>query len=599
MDQDLYLNVNKDNLAFMLERFGSDCLPQQEIRELVENSIQAILARKANEPESFSGQIQVCMDPNSIDEFGVAKVAFIDNGEGMSKDDLGNYLLGLYQTGRSLGSDENFGIGAKISTLQTNPAGVLYRSWQNGVGFEAILGKRPDGRYGFLKPVEKIDNSLMPDLIKESNQTGTIVTLLGYDLNKTDTLESPIDFAGKKANWLAWVLNHRYYDFPAGITINTSTTKSKKPKNWVEVKGVKDFINRYSKASGSIDLGDLIIDWALLKHNRTYKNEKNIYDSGAKIGAVYGNELFDYSTSGAMHRIQQNCGIPFGANEIALFFRPKEASMNQTRSALLIDSNSLPWDEWYRLFRQNMPKAIKDHLALKSKQTGASDKISNRILRTFNSYRNAHKLERSSTGKKIAGQPLTSINNNSFAGNSPVPVGSSSASPAGTDTITSPGLSSGTKPHMNGSLLGPGTTVKARRKKLVFTEEELPDHSWARDSQIGFNGYFIRYLKETNQILLNEDFVLYKEVVDKWAAVTEPEYKERIIKSVQRHFAIQAVEVIMQIQSLEGLDGWESDKVDALLADEMALSIAATQRILMDHSLSQALSSIPKKKVDK
>lgn len=77
------------NTGFMLDRLGRDCAPLQFLRELTQNSIEAILRTPEKE-----GEIRWDVDWNRFDLAGdgIFKLAVIDTGDGMTGPDMVRYI---------------------------------------------------------------------------------------------------------------------------------------------------------------------------------------------------------------------------------------------------------------------------------------------------------------------------------------------------------------------------------------------------------------------------------------------------------------------------------------------------------------------------
>src|SRR4051794_16494292 len=75
------------NIGFMLDRLGKDCAPLQFVRELTQNAIEAILRA----PEK-RGEIVWDVDWITYELDGVYKLCIIDNGDGMTGEELLRYI---------------------------------------------------------------------------------------------------------------------------------------------------------------------------------------------------------------------------------------------------------------------------------------------------------------------------------------------------------------------------------------------------------------------------------------------------------------------------------------------------------------------------
>ena len=180
------------NTSFSLDRQGKQCGPLQYVRELTQNSIEAILSK-----DDQKGEIYWTFDRTEKDETGIHKLCIIDTGSGMSGEEIRSLMNRMYSSGKDQSMDGNFGIGAKIAGLYRSPRGLNYQSFKGGKGVFAELCKHPSsGEYG-LRQQEMGDGSLNPYLEipfyekpSQISDSGTVVTLIGKD-EQEDTFTSP------------------------------------------------------------------------------------------------------------------------------------------------------------------------------------------------------------------------------------------------------------------------------------------------------------------------------------------------------------------------------------------------------------------------
>ena len=215
------LALTVHDTAFLLDRLGADCHPLQFLRELTQNSIEAILktAKKA-------GEIVWDVDwtPYEAGENAAFKLCVTDNGCGMNGEEMVKYINQLSSSGSVQSVDGNYGVGAKIAAATRNHAGLIYLSWKNGQGNMIHLWRdpktgqyglrqiqRPDGTFGHFA---QIDYAVKPELIE---QHGTRIVLYGMT-EDADTIKAPPD-APSPSRWIAKYLNTRYFRFPENITV--------------------------------------------------------------------------------------------------------------------------------------------------------------------------------------------------------------------------------------------------------------------------------------------------------------------------------------------------------------------------------------------
>ena len=217
------------NTAFLLDRLGQDCHPLQFLRELTQNSIQAI--QRTGQP----GQIVWDVDWNYYDLADVMKLCVVDTGHGMTGQEMIEHINKLSSSGGEQSFTGNFGVGAKIAAATRNHAGMVYLSWKNGRGSMIHLWRNPeDGKYGLIK-LPRPDGSYgedveLEDEVKPSiiHDHGTKIVLLGNSLEE-NTMKAPTG-APSPSRWIAKYLNTRFFRFPedgdAHLTTNTARTKS-------------------------------------------------------------------------------------------------------------------------------------------------------------------------------------------------------------------------------------------------------------------------------------------------------------------------------------------------------------------------------------
>ena len=103
------------------------------IRELTMNAIEAAAHAAGEKVVHWS----------SAKYQGVRKAVLWNTGPGMSPAELRAATNLACQLDKSLGLDENFGVGAKVSSLANNREGLRIRSCKSGRVSEVILGYDP------------------------------------------------------------------------------------------------------------------------------------------------------------------------------------------------------------------------------------------------------------------------------------------------------------------------------------------------------------------------------------------------------------------------------------------------------------------------
>jgi len=115
--------LTDSNPSNSLVRFARQVGPGQFLRELVQNSLEA-------------GATRVEVFPFEFDFNGkkVTRLCVVDNGHGMTSQEMGKYIGKYNSSGKSKvsGLHDNFGIGVKATCGESNPYGIVFVSWKQG-----------------------------------------------------------------------------------------------------------------------------------------------------------------------------------------------------------------------------------------------------------------------------------------------------------------------------------------------------------------------------------------------------------------------------------------------------------------------------------
>src|SRR4051812_18798974 len=93
------------NTGFMVDRLGQDCAPLQFLRELTQNSLEAIQRHGDG-----SGEIVWDVDWDTFELTGVYKLCITDNGCGMTGEEMVQYINQLSSSVQEQSHEGNFGV---------------------------------------------------------------------------------------------------------------------------------------------------------------------------------------------------------------------------------------------------------------------------------------------------------------------------------------------------------------------------------------------------------------------------------------------------------------------------------------------------------
>jgi hypothetical protein len=299
------LEIKGRGPSFFAELFGTDIGPGKQYRELSKNSFEGIAEYKAAHPEDrdYEPTIEAFVDPYAFSQTGATKFAFGDNGIGMTHKVMAD-LYSIFQSTKTQSLEENYGIGARASTLKFNPEGVEFRSWRDGEGYVCTLAKLREEHgipiYGTLDTDfgEGVVLSVIPlkqpyfseeeiALMKPPfiEDHGTVVVLHGKSEGDDttlmpDELRDEIGADGRSREhtsyWQTHIYNSQYFTIPEGIKFRLYVEpgggiEGKARKNIFHadrqlrlVKGTRDFLDNFAEQSGTVEIPGAKVHWWIL-----------------------------------------------------------------------------------------------------------------------------------------------------------------------------------------------------------------------------------------------------------------------------------------------------------------------------------------------
>jgi len=579
------------NITFMLDRLGRDCAPLQFLRELTQNSIEAV--RESGKAE---GEVVWDVDWNRYDLTGVYKLACIDTGVGMTGPEMLDYLNQLSSSIHQQSFEGNYGVGAKVAAATRNHAGMIYLSWKDGVGSMIHLWRDlatekyglqqirwPDGSYHHWAHVT---DDIKPDLIAEH---GTMVILLGNSSDE-DTMVAPKE-AASPSRWVARYLNTRYFRFREGITVRAregwENPRSNTDANVLRrITGQQDYLERHRESSGTLELTGADARWWILKDEPALTQNSGFIASSGHTAALYQGELYEVLTGrGGVARLQL-FGVVFGYNRVVIYLEPRPAegqtlTSNTARTHLLINDEPLPWAEWAAEFRERMPQDIKDLMdEVTAHSTGGDHKeaIKER-LRQIRDLLRLSRYRRTRTGELTVDQDTV--------GGRPR---------ASKDERTGGDGPSGRKGGRAGDVYALFLADEGAAGEEVLSGLD-PDVRWVSAADGTRNPPDLedraaKYLPEENLILINGDFRVFEDMTSRWCKRYEHVSGARpVIEDVVREWFEQAlIETVVGVHTLIGSPEWTMEDVKFAWSQE-SLTAAVMQRYHVDVAVRRTLGA--------
>lgn len=490
--------------------------------------------------------------------------------------------------------DTNFGVGAKVAAATRNHAGLVYLSWQDRVGSMVHLWRDPDtGQYG-LKQFEfpdgtfahwvHVEDTIKPEQIEDH---GTMVVLLGNDLDDNTMQASP-------SRWVARYLNARYFRFPDGVEMrgregweyprsNTDTNVLRR------VTGRKEYLDTHAEVSGVRDLETARAHWWILKDEPALTQNSGFVASNGHMAALSQNELYEMVTARAGVARLQQFGVIFGYNRAVVYVEPRADNghnviSNTARTHLLMDGEPLPWADWAAEFRSELPDEIKnlmDEVTKDSTSTDHREAIRER-LRQIRDLLKVSRYRRTPSGTATIDEPT---------------VGGKARE---TDTTREPGGSrGGGRGGRAGDIYALFALAGGELGEEIISEFD-PKVDWVSVE----NGKRIppdledraaKYLVEENLLLINADFRVLRDMVDRWVNLYEAAGVTSGVRpvaddAVREWFEQALIESVIGVQSLRSSQEWSVEDIAKSLSQE-ALTTAVMQRYHVDNSIRRALGS--------
>jgi hypothetical protein len=589
-----FLAMKVSNIGFLLDRLGQDCHPLQFLRELTQNSIEAV--QRSGEP----GEIIWDVDWTIFSMEGVQKICITDTGIGMSGEEMVRFINQLSSSVSQQSFSGNYGVGAKIAAATRNPAGVLYLSWKDGEGSMIHLFRdEVSGQYG-LKQWQHSDGSYghylpIDDYVRPENivQRGTKVVLLGK--SETTSTIIPPEGAASPSRWISKYLNTRYFRFPDGVTVKAREgwdfPRSDKDRNYLRtLTGQEGYLKQHAVCSGKLPLTDAIARWWILKDEPAIGNNSGFIESSGHVAALYQDELYEQATARSGTSKLQQFGVTFGYKCVVIYVEPlnntsRKLTTNTARTALLVDNEPLPWADWATEFRDNLPKEIAELVA--EKAAAATDTDHSRSIRER--LKDIIDLFNISRYRPAAGGNILADGDQLVQGGS---AGNTRSTISVKRDRSHSGGAGGTGGNVYAVFEKTGGAPSKKAKPDLF-----PKVTWVsvKDGTREYGDIEDRaakYLSDQNHLLINADFRVFTDMVmhftKEFSGYTG--IAEIARDAVHQWFEQALMETIIGIQGLRNSKEWMHTEIETAYSQE-ALTTAVMQRYHVLNSVKRELGS--------
>ena len=629
------VEMGVSGVQYLIERAYREGSEMQFVRELYKNAI-----------EAGATKIEFGPEWQGVERHDVYRLMVADNGKGMNADQIEAFLNTFGGGGKPIGdAHENYGIGAKTSTLPWNHKGAVILSWtkNNPEGVMLWLCKDPlTGEYGSKKfetiegefeivvpPFNDkkfgIDWSLIkPEWIKSS---GTVVVCLG-NTGKEDTFMQKAAGDDYALKGISSYLNKRIWEIPKNVQVSVqelrSRNKEKLPKslfvasksnqftgeeydlrwNKRKVKGAKYHLlfrkneKGGMKATGTVVLQDHTqIEWYLWEGERP--DIHAVAHEKGYIAALYQNELYDVKTHHSSFRsfrisaskVRENLTIiakpPILKDYVGVY--PDTARNTLKIMGTKKAGEPLPWGEWGEEFAANLPAEIVE--ALKSAISASSGTLEDTKWRQKLAERFSKRWNQRINRIAEDGQALIHPNQtlNLFQA-------SEEPEEEGPRSIRGLQVHKPRDKDLNAGLTTPGKDPS----KETDTPRGIPDYRWVKEDDVE-PGVAAAWQKPSitepnGVVLLNRDFEMFEEVVKYWQQQYPDHLSEKIEITVQEIYGQAMVARIAHSESLTRNKNWGRQAVEQKLRSPESLTMAVLGLVTEDYVIANKLGALLSKR---
>jgi hypothetical protein len=579
------LGMKVENIGFLIDRLGRDCAPDQYLRELTQNAIEAII--RTGRPDG-----RIVWD--FVEHNGVRKLCICDNGVGMAGDELVRYINSLSSSGSVQGMDSNYGVGAKIAAATRNPEGLVYLSWQDAVGSGIQLVKDGSGQYGLLqfpdfRHVFDADKGVLTsDGRKVIGDSGTCVILLGSEPNE-DTAIGPI------AQWIRKYLNTRYFVIPKNITIQCKTV-GRTDTGLRPVNGQKWMLDAASMHKGKVELDTAVAHWWILPDAK-HKFDTPIGVEGGKdissmetfstaylhrghTALLWKSELFDVHTGNSgYHRLQQ-FGIFLGVDRVVLYLEPTLGAIttNTARTELILDEGKPPWLDWADEFKARMPNELRefiDSIDLKVDRKNDDEAIREKIAAVMDLF-HVPKYRRSKSGEHA-------LDDIDFT-QPPSPSGNATGQGSHTN-----GGKKNPQPFFSGPRLNGPTAKKVTVNDLPRTIFKYLENGSRAEGEMEDKAASYIETKADKTLSINGDFRVFQAIIDRYTKQypNAAGVRQKVQEIAEKWIKLTLCEVIIGAKALQS-EHWSPQIIEECLT-EQALTMAVMPRVLLNQAMKREI----------
>ena len=363
------IQLRFDGNAKFLEMMAANAPKSMLLRETLQNSFEANATHVFVDQMDLSSDFVPCGLAFSPGVCSGRKMSILDNGCGMTGEQLQENMSNLFSSGRGkkfvADGGNNFGIGLRAMGAFHNPYGLIVESWIGGYGHRVIVRKNArTGQYE-LMPNGATDSSVLEEGIAIPEELSKLAKKQG----RSDDLVSGtrVIFMGKSATedtlFEAQVLKDiqkRFFRFlrtDMQVLVKRTDDQGRRsiPSSLKLLQGGADYGTKMYECA----FGKVVVHYAMRQDF-----EAHLYNRiHPGVRTVWNNEIYAHTTALEMYRA---LGIVLDPKAWAIYFElPTDAFTSKMDRASIVHVKDQqpfdPYEELCELIRNDLPAAIKAH----------------------------------------------------------------------------------------------------------------------------------------------------------------------------------------------------------------------------------------------
>jgi len=306
---------------------------------------------------------------------GTRKAVIWNTGPGMNAAELKAATDLACELNKSLGLDENFGVGAKVSSLASNRLGMRFRSCKNGRVSEVMLGfDESTGLY--VRFARRLPGGIKDTVIDVTNVAVEEGKTVDFDWTEAmllgnseaqDTSARPFASEATEKTYIATSLYRRFYRLPEDVRLVLDA-------NYHRLSGMRAFVpigrrfEKFARAeSVRVASRELVVHYLhdpIVGAGHRTSSTGALGSSTTTCCLVHRDEMYTVMTGNEWSAAAPRFGIAFGSKELCVHIELDDdvARPSQYRERLITrqgGADILPQD-FAIAVRENMPDWVRE-----------------------------------------------------------------------------------------------------------------------------------------------------------------------------------------------------------------------------------------------